>query len=136
MNNMTRFLSKREKDGSNHRRDKSRDKSTEKKVMYLDISIIHSSLMSTKTSSFSHSVSSISAAFTKPHGKNTPHLQTSFSTVHTTSADSRPGFFLQTRPSSSDGFIAGLFRSDPQKKPDKDVGHQVGTLPQLRPHAC
>jgi len=57
-------------------------------------------------------------------GKARRSVKQSYSTIHTTSTDSRPGFFLQTQPSSSDGII-GLFKADPQKKVDKELSNKV-----------
>jgi hypothetical protein len=137
--NINRFLSRREKDGSSHKRDKSRDKSAgdkkekekeKEKVMCWDSrSIIRPSLIPTKKSPFYYSLSSISAAFSNPHGKSSPLRQTSYSIIHTTSTDSRPGFFLQTRPNSSDGIFT-LFKADPQKKVDRELSNKV-RLPRL-----
>ena len=77
MNNMSRFLSKREKDGRTHRRDKSRDKSAEKKVMFTHVSF-YFSLIPRKMPTASDTMVSTSAAFTIHHGKSTAHLQTSY----------------------------------------------------------
>jgi hypothetical protein len=68
-------------------------------------------------------MSSISAAFSNPHGKSSPVLQTTNSTVYTTSADSRPALFLQTAL-SSDGLLS-IFKTDPQKKADKELSVKV-----------
>jgi hypothetical protein len=129
--NINRLLSRRDKDGSTHRRDKSRDKSgksSDQKVTCLEsLSIIHPSHVSQKSLSFRPSVSSISAAFPNPRTKCTALLQTTYSVVQTTSADSRPGFFLQTRPLSGNG-VTSLFKSDKpdsQKAMDKEPDAKV-----------
>jgi hypothetical protein len=67
----------------------------------------------------SPSVTSLCAAFPKPNGKSSPLLQLTQRLIHATTANSRPGFFLQTRPLSGDG-IMGLFKNDAQKKSEKD----------------
>ena len=67
----------------------------------------------------SRSVASLCAAFPEPNGKSSPLLQLTQRLIHATTANSRPGFFLQTRPLSGDGIMA-LFKSDAQKKNEKD----------------
>ena len=81
--NINRFLSRREKNGSSHKRDKSRDKSAtgekkekEKVMCWESRSIIRPWLIPTKKSPFYYSLSSISAAFSNPHGKSSPLRQT------------------------------------------------------------
>jgi hypothetical protein len=69
-------------------------------------------------------MTSISAAFSNPHGKSSPRVQTTFFTIQTSSANSRRGFFLQIRPLSSDGLFA-MFKPDPQKKSDKEWSNKV-----------
>jgi hypothetical protein len=132
--NINRLLSRRDKDGSTHRRDKSRDKtdkSSDQKVTCLEsLSIIHPPLISPKSFSFRPSVSSISAAFPNPRTKCSALLQTTYSVIQTTSADSRPGIFLQTRPLSGDG-ITSLFKSDKsdsQKATAKEADAKVISL--------
>jgi hypothetical protein len=129
--NINRFLSRKDKDGSTHRRDKSRDKtdkSSDQKVTCLEsLSIIHPQLISRTSLSFRSAVSSISAAFPNPRTKCLALLQTTYSVVQTTSADSRPGFFLQTRPLSGNG-VTSLSKSDkqdPQKATDKEPEAKV-----------
>jgi hypothetical protein len=118
--NMNRLLSRREKDGGAHRRAKSRDKSADKKVKYWEDFLFsgpHSYWLKPLRSS--QPVTSLCAAFPGPHGKSAPLLQLTQPFIRATTANSRPGFFLQTRPLSGDG-IMGLFKSDTQKKNDKD----------------
>lgn len=67
----------------------------------------------------SPSVTSLCAAFPKLNGKSSLLLQLTQRLIQATTANSRPGFFLQTRPISGDG-ILGLFKGDSQKKSDKD----------------
>jgi hypothetical protein len=125
---MNRLLgSHREKDGSSHRRQKSRDKSSDKdkKVPFQTPLYSHSFTYLAKTSVLSQStVTSISAAFAKAHGKSRPDFATTFSTVHATITDVRTLFTMQTRPLSSDGILS-LFKSDPQKKLDKEQSFKV-----------
>ncbi|TVY20160.1 hypothetical protein LARI1_G001428 [Lachnellula arida] len=131
---MNRFLSKREKPGApgTHKRDKSRDKSGERtvpaKVKYLHAkaSITCPPLILRKRKPFSKSMSSISAAFSNPHGKSSPILQTTTSTIYTSSANSRPGLFLQTTV-SSDG-LRSIFKTDPQKKADKELSVKISKI--------
>lgn len=121
---INRLLSRREKDGSDHRRQKSRDKSTDSKVrcMAVSRSFIFSPI-SQKRPLESQSVVSISVAFRGPYGKSAPCLQTTYSTIHTHSADSRPGFILQTRPVSAE--ILSMLKSDPLKNIDKEQALKV-----------
>jgi hypothetical protein len=129
--NINRLLSRREKDGGPHRRDKSREKSSDRKVKCLEYTLFPvSSLISAKPT-LSPCLSSISAAFSKPHEKGSALLQTSYYTIHTTSTDSRPGFVLQTIPHSSEHpreGIIGLFKPDPQKKHDNEQETRVRIL--------
>lgn len=119
--NMNRLLSRRDKDGGPHRRAKSRDKSVDKKVRCReDFSVLRPSLISTKNIRRSQSVTSLCAAFPNSNGKSSPLLQLTQCVIHATTANSRPGFFLQTRPLSGEG-IMGLFKNDAQKKSDKGL---------------
>ncbi|TVY45208.1 hypothetical protein LOCC1_G003507 [Lachnellula occidentalis] len=125
---MNRFLSKREKPGGPgaHKRDKSRDKSGERTVpAKVNLNYL-SLLIPRKRKSFSKSMSSISAAFSNPHGKSSPILQTTRSTIYTSSANSRPGLFLQTAV-SSDGLLS-IFKTDPQKKADKELSTKISKI--------
>ncbi|CZR58997.1 related to ubiquitin C-terminal hydrolase family protein [Phialocephala subalpina] len=106
-----RFLSRREKDGGGHRRDKSRDKNAERKSM------------------FSQSATSISKAFSNPHGKSSPISQTSFSHVQATITDSRALFYTQSRPRSGEG-ISTLFKVDPQKKLEQEQNNKISSIKQ------
>ncbi|KUJ20129.1 cysteine proteinase [Mollisia scopiformis] len=106
-----RFLSRREKDPSGHRRDKSRDKNAERKLL------------------FSRSVSSLFAAYSNPHGKSPPVLETSFSHVQATITDSRTLFFTQNRPRSGEG-ISSLFKADPQKKSEQEQNNKISSIKQ------
>src|SRR3954469_17204542 len=72
-------------------------------------------------------LSSVSATFPKVHRKTQPHLATTFSTVYGTITDVRTLFATQTRPLSSDG-IMSIFKTDPQKKLDKEQSHKVISL--------
>jgi hypothetical protein len=83
-----------------------------------------------KKTLISQSISLVSAAFSNLHGKGSPQLQTTFSTIHATTTNSGPGFVLQTRPLSSEGIIT-LFKSDPQKKLNKEQDAKVGSFPGL-----
>ncbi|TVY31973.1 hypothetical protein LSUB1_G008364 [Lachnellula subtilissima] len=131
---MNRFLSKKEKPGGPgaHKRDKSRDKSGERtvpaKVKVLACKYLYdlSPLILRKRKPFSKSMSSISAAFSNPHGKSSPILQTTRSTIYTSSANSRPGLFLQTAV-SSDG-LRSIFKTDPQKKADKELSAKISKI--------
>lgn len=130
--NLGRFKSKREKDGSSHKRAKSKEISSEKKVMFLGavvLFIIHPyKLIRAKQLSFSVSNSSIPVALSWPNSKTVQHCQTTFSTIQINSTDPRPCLFLQIRGTSShgDGMFASIFRTDPQKKVEKDQELQVG----------
>lgn len=73
------------------------------------------------------SVTSISAAFTKANRKARPDLATTFSTVHATITDVRSLFHVQSRPNSGDGLIS-IFKTDPQKKLDKEQAIKVCNL--------
>ena len=88
-----------------------------------------------KRSSISQSLACVSAAFSIPSRKSRPQQRTTISHVHTHSADSRPGFTLQTRPLSSDGIIA-LFKGDPHKKQDKEQNAKVGIFSDLGTSSC
>lgn len=59
-------------------------------------------------------------------GKAQPLIQTSRISIQTTTADSRPWFHLQTRPLSGDGLVS-LFKTDPQKKIDKEIAKENAT---------
>ncbi|CAG8975158.1 hypothetical protein HYALB_00004457 [Hymenoscyphus albidus] len=107
--NMNRFLSKREKIGT-HKREKSREKAgavDRKKILHVSLPM-----------------SSIFAAFSNPHGKGVPVAETTCHTIHATTANDRPGFLLQIRPLSSDGLFS-MFKSDPQKKMDKELSNKI-----------
>lgn len=67
----------------------------------------------------SPSVMSLCAAFPDQNGKSSPLIQLTKRLIHATTANSRPGLFLQTRRLSGDG-IAALFRNDAQKQSEKD----------------
>jgi len=125
---MNRLLSRRDGEKGAHRRDKSRDKSSEKKVKSLDgLSITRPSLILPMKPLVSQSVTSLCAAFSNPSGKSSPHLRTSYSVIQATSANSRPGFFLQARPLSGEEYgIMSLFKSDNSKKSDKEEINKVG----------
>lgn len=121
-----RFLSRREKDPSGHRRDKSRDKNAERKVIARGFHSSSSLLILGNKLMFSRSVSSLFAASSNPHGKSTPMLETSFSHVQATITDSRTLFYTQNRPRSGEG-ISSLFKADPQKKLEQEQNSKVGT---------
>ena len=72
-----------------------------------------------KKSLLSQSMTNLSAAFPTLSRKGLPLQPTTYSIIHTTTADSQFGFTLQTRPLSSEGFLS-IFKPDPQKKQDKD----------------
>jgi hypothetical protein len=136
MNNMTRFLSKREKDWSSHKRDKSRDKSADRKVWLQDLSsklslvYWYSFNASTKRAfTAPASFASISAAFKNPHGKSVPYLKTTIFPVHAAiSADKRPVLYIQIRPTSSESLLPNFLKSDsPKKVADKEAQTQVRT---------
>ena len=57
-----------------------------------------------------------------------PYLQTTHTNIHATSADSRPGLTLQTRPLGEG--ITQLFKIDPQKKLDKEYTNKATDSPQ------
>jgi hypothetical protein len=82
------------------------------------LSVLRPSLISTKKPPLSLSATSLCAAFPKPNGKSSPLLQLANHIIHATTANSRPGFFLQTRPLSGEN-ILGIFKNDAQKKNDK-----------------
>jgi hypothetical protein len=136
---MNRFLSRREKDGSSHRRDKSRDKiaekekKDEKKVLCLPIHSVTLRPLMLEKLSRSSSVLSLSAAFPNPQGKAAPLLQTFYSTVHGTKANTRPSLLRQIRPLSGDGILS-LFKTDknesqePLKGPDTTRSTKVKLL--------
>jgi hypothetical protein len=73
---------------------------------------------------YQSSVTSVSAAFSKADEKGKPKLATTLSTVHATITDVRTLLITQARPISSDGIIS-LFKSDPQKKLDKEQNAKV-----------
>jgi len=135
---MNRLLSRRDGEKGAHRRDKSRDKSSEKKVKSLDgLSNTRPSLILPMKHFRSQSVTSLCAAFSNPPGKSTPLLRISYSVIQATSANSRPGFFLQARPLSGEGSgIMSLFKPDNQKKSDKEQIDKVGSPPVLAEIAC
>ncbi|TVY62714.1 hypothetical protein LSUE1_G008333 [Lachnellula suecica] len=117
---MQRFLSKKEKPNGTgeHKRNKSKEKTGDKTP---------GKLILKKSLRFSKSLRAISAAFSNPHGKSAPVLDTTNSTVYTTSADSRPGIFLQNT-SSSDArysFPSNFWKQDPQKKLDKKLEKEL-----------
>ena len=132
---MNRLLSRREKDGYSHRRQHSRDKSSshhsdkkepDKKVPYPDVFLCfpsnHSYWFNAK--SVFRSVSSLSAAFPKPHGKAQPSIQPStFSSTVTTCTNGRFGLQLQTRYQSDE--IISLLKYGPQRKLDNEQDAKV-----------
>lgn len=121
-----RFLSRREKDPSGHKRDKSREK-TDRKVRSCGFHSSSSLLIHGNKLLFSgRSVSSLFAASSNPHGKSTPMLETSFSHVQATITDSRTLYFTQNRPRSGEA-IASLFKADPQKKLEQEQNNKVST---------
>lgn len=130
-----RFLSRREKDGGAHRRDKSRDKNAERKVLPCGFYSSSSLLIHEDKLLFSRSVSSLSAAFSNPHGKSSPMLQTSLSHVQATITDSRTLSSTQARPRSGEG-ISSLFKTDPQKKLEQEQNNKVGTSYGIRLEWC
>jgi hypothetical protein len=73
---------------------------------------------------YQSTVTSVPATFSKANGKGKPKLATTLSTVHATITDVRTLLTTQTRPISSDG-IMSLFKSDPQKKLDKEQNAKV-----------
>ena len=81
--------------------------------------LLRPSLIMAKPLHSSQSVASLCAAFPESNGKSSPLRQLTQRLIHATTANSRPGFVLQTRPLSSDG-IMGLFKSDAHKKNEKD----------------
>ena len=123
---MNRLLSRREKDGTSHRRQKSRDKflhhsdkkEHEKKVTCSTSSFLFCASLTLSTKSvFNQSVFQLSAAFPNPHEKARPSIQPSvFCPIVTISTDNRFGPVLQIQPPPSD-FI-GLFKFEPQRKLD------------------
>lgn len=135
---MMRFLSRREKDGSSHKRDKSRDKSgdklADKKVTSLRVHFLSFSRdcdLCSQKSLASQSVTSLSAAFPNPPVKTLPLLETFYKSVQGTKANSRPFLPSQVRPRSGDGILS-LFKNekeDPQKKADNEQSNKVRLRP-------
>ncbi|CZT05858.1 uncharacterized protein RAG0_11777 [Rhynchosporium agropyri] len=97
--NINRLMSRRDKDGSLHRREKSRDKSAERK--------------------HAPSLTYLSKTFLRASGKSSPLAGISQINVLRSSADTGPRVHSQSRPLSSEGF-SSLFRVDPQRKIEKE----------------
>lgn len=125
---LNRFMgSLREREGSSHRRQKSRDKSSDTKVLLPKNSVfLVSTHMADKSILLGPSGISISASFPNANGKGQGDVATTFSTVYAIITDVRTLFTTQTRHIPSNG-IASLFKPDPQKKLDKEQSLKVCT---------
>lgn len=137
--NINRLMSRRDKDGSSHRREKSRDKSadkekdksTDKKVT----SHIWDPYLLAPFSTDAHagikpqharSFSSLSKAFAGLGSKSSPLARLSQINVLGTRADRGSCFQSQSRPLSGDG-LSSIFKTDPQKKMEKEQAKEHAT---------
>ncbi len=121
---MNRLLSRREKDGSSHRRDKSRDKKvSEEEIFPLCLPLISVERDLTSNPSVIYPC----ATFRNPHSKASPSLQITYSVIHGSNADSHSCASTQNRPLSGDGFMA-LFKPNDQKKASKELKDKVKGL--------
>ncbi|KAG9232767.1 ubiquitin carboxyl-terminal hydrolase-domain-containing protein [Amylocarpus encephaloides] len=75
------------------------------------------------------SMKTIFAAFPNSSKKSLPITGTTCFTIHAamTMANTRAGFSLQIRPLSSDGLFS-IFKTDPQKKIDKEQEKKISTI--------
>ncbi|KAI6715009.1 ubiquitin C-terminal hydrolase [Diplocarpon mali] len=114
--NINRLISRREKDGISHRREKSTDKSADRK------SVDRNS--ADRKTRHNPSYSSLSKAFSNLHGKSKSSIQASH--IHATPANFRSRSFLQSGIFSGDGGLIALFRPDyTQKKLDKENAKEI-----------
>ena len=137
---MNRLLSRREKDGLSHRRQKSRDKSShksekgqpdEQKVLHSEAPYFLPSLILVSKSVSHQSLFSLSAAFSNPQGKARPSIQLS-TLSPTIITRTKSDLCLQIRPlSSTDNVVITLFKYDPQRKLEKEQEAKVGSVREL-----
>jgi hypothetical protein len=129
---MHRLMTKRDKNGS-HRRSKSSDPKVEKVMSAPEsfcIFLTPDGKVSASQDYLSSPVTSICAAFPAPHGKRSPSLEVTLSTIYATLANKRPYSALQPRPLSS--FTINFFdlfrlseKAAGDKKPDKADAKKV-----------